>query len=331
MTRLVAAIVILLGACCFAIEASAHATLISVQPRDGSVVETLPKRVELRFSESVMAGAVTLIDPSGKLRDDAAVEAADDLIAVTVPANLPRGTSIVNYRVTSQDGHPVAGSVAFSVGESSGTKAPAVVHAAVDVLIWLTRVGLYLGLFAGIGGALFVNWITARRVVVGAISGLLVLGIVSAAASLGFQGLDALGLSLTDLSTPVPWNTALNTSLGPSLIIAVTAMAAAWLSLHIRHLGVSRVLAAIAFAGAGVALAASGHAATASPQVLTLPVVLVHALGVTFWLGALMPLSVIVWRERRAALPVIERFSVLAVPVVGLLALSGVPLAVMQL
>ena len=331
VTRLVAAIVVLLCACCFAKEVSAHASLVSVEPRDGSVLASPPKRVELRFSESVVAGAVTLIDASGKLRDDATVDAKDEMISVTVPADLPHGTAIVNYRVISLDGHPVAGSVTFSIGEPSETRPAALSHAAVDSMIWLARIGLYLGLFAGIGGAFFVNWIARRKVASRAISAFLALGIISAAGSLGFQGLDALGLSLADLLALAPWKIALGTSLGPSLLIAIVAMGAALASLHGDRAAASRMLSALAFVGAGLALAASGHAATASPQIVMRPVMFLHALGVAFWLGALLPLSVAVWQERSAALPIVQRFSAVALPVVGLLALSGLPLAVVQL
>jgi copper transport protein len=108
-------------------------------------------------------------------------------------------------------------------------------------------------------------------------------------------------------------------------------MAAALVSMHSRRDVVCRTLSAIAFAGGGLALAVSGHAATASPQILTRPAVFLHALGVTFWLGALMPLAIVVWQRRTAALPVVERFSAIAVPVVGVLALTGLLLAVVQL
>lgn len=331
MTRIVAAFAVLLWVCCLTSEVSAHASLISIEPRDGSVLAAPPKRVELRFNESVAAGSVHLIDANGQLRDDAVVDARDAVISVAVPANLPRGTSIVSYRVISQDGHPVAGSVAFSIGEPSGTKAPAATHATVDIMIWLSRIGVYLGLFAGIGGAFFVSWIAPIRVTTRSISFFLALGIVSAAASLGFQGLDALGLSLSGLFAPAPWKIALGTSLGPSLLIGIAAMVVALLSLHGDRAALPRTLSALAFVGAGVALAASGHAATASPQIVMRPVVFLHGLGVTFWLGALLPLSVIVWRQRSAALPVLNRFSTLAVAAVGLLALTGILLAVVQL
>src|SRR5581483_6559199 len=157
--RIGAALAILWLAICSATPAFAHASLAASEPRDGAVLTQAPKRVALHFNEKVTAGAVHLIDAAGKLRDDAAVDARDEAIVVAVPPDLPQGTSIVSYRVISADGHPVAGSITFSVGAPTATKAPDITNSGISGLIWLTRVGLYLGLFAGIGGAFFINWI----------------------------------------------------------------------------------------------------------------------------------------------------------------------------
>ena len=60
------AVVVLLLVACFAGEASAHASLVFADPRDGTVLAQAPKMVQLRFNESVTAGAVNLIDATGK-------------------------------------------------------------------------------------------------------------------------------------------------------------------------------------------------------------------------------------------------------------------------
>src|SRR5271154_3879878 len=122
--RLAAALATLLLAVCFATDVLAHASLVFAEPRDGSVLAQAPSRVELRFNESVTAGAVHVIDAAGKLRDDAKIEALAETIAVTLPDGLPRGTSMVSYRVISQDGHPVAGTVTFSVGAPTAKTIP---------------------------------------------------------------------------------------------------------------------------------------------------------------------------------------------------------------
>src|ERR1044072_7838094 len=97
--RTAAALALLWLAICGATPVFAHASLAASEPRDGAVLSEPPKRVELHFNEKVTAGAVHLIDATGKLRDDAAVGAKDEAIVITVPADLAQGTSIVIYRV----------------------------------------------------------------------------------------------------------------------------------------------------------------------------------------------------------------------------------------
>src|ERR1700759_4426069 len=144
LMRLIAPVIALLLAVCFAGEASAHASLVFTDPRDGAVLAQSPKAVQLRFNENVTAGAVNLIDASGKQRADAVVDAKDEAINVTLPADLPKGTQIVSYRVISADGHPVAGAITFFIGEPTENKPPQQAEAGIDASIWLTRIGLYL-------------------------------------------------------------------------------------------------------------------------------------------------------------------------------------------
>jgi copper transport protein len=147
--------------------------------------------------------------------------------------------------------------------------------------------------------------------------------------SLGLQGLDVLGLALSSLAGLAPWTIALDTSLGPSLLIAIAALGLGIAAMRTEQPG--RILSAIAITGVGLSLAASGHAATATPQILTRPAMFLHGVGVAFWLGALAPLVALLWSRKSAALPVVNRFSTAAVPVVAVLALAGLTLAVIQL
>jgi copper transport protein len=331
VTRLLAAAATLVWAICLTSTAWAHAALVSVEPRDGSLLAEAPKSVELHFNEAVTAGAVNLIDATGKRRPDAAVEAGGAAIKVAVPAGLPNGTSVVSYRVISQDGHPVAGSVVFSVGAPSAANRPEETNAAVAVLIWLTRVALYVGLFAGVGGVFFLVWIARENAAARIISAALVAGLFGAVLSIGLQGLDILGLPLSALLSAAPWRIAMGTSLGPSLLIAIAAMVLSVLALRSASTRPARAPSALALAGTGLALTASGHAATASPQALTVPSIFLHVTGVAFWLGALAPLTILLLREKSAALPIVMRFSSVAVAVVVVLVATGVALAIVQL
>ncbi|GMO27934.1 copper resistance CopC/CopD family protein [Bradyrhizobium sp. TM233] len=327
--RLLAALATLLLVAGFASGASAHAALVSVEPASGSMLKAAPKAVELRFNEAVTPGAIRLIDGAGRARDDARVSASGETISVMMPVDLPEGTAVVSYRVISQDGHPVTGSVIFSIGMPTTTKPPAAVDGGLNVLIWLTRVGLYVGLFIGVGGVFFARWVAWSMTGMAVPRMALALGLPSAVASLGALGLDLLGLPPSALATAGPWKVAFATSAGPALLVALAAMLFALMAL--RSAWYARALAMIAFIGVGLSLAMTGHAATAPPEALTRPAIFLHGLGVAFWIGALAPLVALVSRPTIATLPIVNRFSRIAALAVGVLALTGLTLAIVQL
>lgn len=329
--RLIAGLATLLSILGFATGVYAHAVLVAAAPGDGSVVAQSPKMVQLLFNEPVAPAVIKLIDAAGRTRDDATVQATDKTILIGLPENLPQGTQIISYRVISEDGHPVAGSMMFSIGAASGTIAAPTNAGSVAGLTWLARIGVYLGLLIGVGGAFFAAWIApglgGSKLVVAA----LVIGVFSAVAALGLQGLDLKNLSPGDIVTPEPWRAAAATSLGPSLVVAIAAMVAALLAQRCASVGVACALSALAMAGVGLSLAASGHAATAPPLWLTRPAIFLHGVAVAYWVGALMPLLAMAWRPAEGLLAVLNRFSRAAVAAVGLLVLTGLALAVVQL
>ncbi|MBR1168906.1 copper resistance CopC/CopD family protein [Bradyrhizobium sp. DASA03005] len=327
--RLLAALATLLFAAGFASCALAHAALISVEPASGSTLATAPKVVELRFNEPVTPGAIRLIDGAGRARDDSRVSASGETISVAMPADLPEGTAVVSYRVISQDGHPVVGSVMFSVGTPSDTKPPASAGNGLGALIWLARVGLYLGLFVGVGGVWFARWISRTLTGMTVPRVALAVGLPSAVVSLGALGLDLLGLPPAALATAAPWKVAFATSAGRALLFATAAMLFALLAL--RSAWPSRALAMMAVVGVGLSLAMSGHAATAPPQMMMRPAMFLHGLCVALWIGALAPLAALLSKPTPATFAVVNRFSAIAVPAVGVLALTGLALAIVQL
>jgi copper transport protein len=105
-----------------ALPSFGHATLLGSDPRSGVVLDTAPGQVVLTFSESARALAVHLIDASGKqtsLTDESLT--AGERIIIKLPPGLPDGTQVLTWRAASSDGHPVAGSVVFSIGDTSQT------------------------------------------------------------------------------------------------------------------------------------------------------------------------------------------------------------------
>jgi copper transport protein len=329
VTRLcVLVLVVLIGA---AGSAFAHATLIATVPADGAVLDASPRIVQLRFNEPVSPLVVHVIDAHGQPRQGVSVTARNETVEVTLPPDLPQGTQIVTYRIVSADGHPIAGSIVFSIGQPG--RAPTAAQEPADALVppltWLVRIVLYLGLFVGVGGAFYSAWIAPQQSAApGFARPALGLGLFAAVASLGLQGLDALGLDLSAVASPEVWMAGFGTSLGPAMIVAVGASVVGYLSLtHARRWG--RTLSGAGLLAVGVAFALTGHASAASPQWLTRPAVFLHGVSVTYWVGALLPLFMMLW-HREPALPTVRRFSAVAVPLVGVLVLTGTALAVVQ-
>ena len=117
--------------------------------RDGRVLAAAPKTVQLRFNEAVTPAVIKLIDAAGRPRDDATVRADGETIVIMLPEDLPRGTQVVSYRVISADGHPVGGSMVFSIGAVTGT--PAIPERR-GLCRWSDLAGAARGLFRALRG-----------------------------------------------------------------------------------------------------------------------------------------------------------------------------------
>ena len=313
-------------------SAEAHATLVRSEPADRVVVAQSPLSIELTFNEPVSLLALQLIGPNGETTALTGIMRAGASIAAKPSAVLTRGTYLVSWRVISLDGHPVGSALTFSVGAPSATSVvppPTEPDAVLRSAIWGIRLLFYVTVLCGIGGAFYAAWIAAgplAREVRRLIAAALFCGIAAAVVSLALQGIDASAASLWDLRHPFPWLTGLSTSYGVTVGIALLAMLAGLIALR----RTSKPLSALALLALGAALAASGHAAAAEPQLLTRPAVLLHGGAAAFWIGALVPLAAAMHcaNPRNAEL---VRFS-LAIPVgIGLLVASGVVLAIVQL
>lgn len=311
--------------------ALAHAALISTEPADETMLQQSPAQFALTFSEPVSPLVLTLVRPDGTAVPLTSFRLKDQTVEIDNPESLGKGTHVLSWRVISADGHPVGGSILFSVGAASA--APLVsepVDWTLRSAIWLAKVLLYAGLFIGVGGAFSLCWLSpddqaGRRFAVAT----MLVGVPVAILSLGFQGLDALGVSLARLPVPLVWQTALGTTFGLTILIALTALALGLASLASPRC-LSKPLSLAGLAGVGVALAASGHASAAEPQWLTRPMVFLHGAGIAFWAGALVPLGLAMQNRTAAAAIFLRRFSRSILPVVAILAAAGVVLAFIQ-
>jgi copper transport protein len=316
------------------VHAFAHAALVASDPADGAVLAKAPAELSLTFDEPVSPLILKLVEPDGSAVSLGKPKLDGNRVVMAAPASLGTGSYVLSWRVISEDGHPVGGAVVFAIGMPSAGAAAATAEPIdwpLRAAIWLCRIFVYIGLFVGAGGAFFLAWtaggaLAARRFIAGAS----LAGLVAAGLSLGLLGADALDLGLASLAEPKVWATALSTSYALTAFFASLAILAALWALYPRSQREARATSALAMIGAGLALASSGHAATADPQWLMRPAVFIHATSVAFWVGALAPLAVLCTRHDPVASSALKRFSTLIPYVLAVLLAAGIVLAVVQ-
>ncbi len=129
----VVVVALLLAALAFATTltagaASAHAARVSVEPADNATVGTAPLWVSATFNEDLQTtfAAMTVVGPDGNLWSAGSPQVRGTVVSVGVRPLGPVGSYTVNYRVTSADGHVVAGSWSFRLTTpGTGTPGPA--------------------------------------------------------------------------------------------------------------------------------------------------------------------------------------------------------------
>lgn len=96
--------------------ASAHNTLVSSDPADGSTVGSAPAAITLVFNEPAQAlgSEVLVTDPNGATVSSGPVELTDASVVQPLTGELPAGLYTVTWRVTSADGHPIDGTLTFT-------------------------------------------------------------------------------------------------------------------------------------------------------------------------------------------------------------------------
>jgi copper transport protein len=303
--------------------ARAHATMVASDPPDGAVIPAPPAQLVLSFNEPVAPLVLRLTRPDSSV---AVLDATARDASITVPLPmLGQGTHVLSWRAVSLDGHPVGGSVVFSIGAPSAGPDFTLDRADPPVALWLCKLVLYLGLFVGVGASFFRAWVAPGQD--GATPAIfMALGLLAAPIAVGLQGADALGVPPQGLARAAVWRAGLETSFGPTAIVAAFALLAGLFALRTSARTVTRGLSLFGLLAIGLALALSGHASAAAPQWLTRPAVFVHAVTVAFWVGSLVPLAAAL----RADTAVLAAFS-RAIPwAIGPLVVAGAVLAVIQ-
>lgn len=115
-----AMVLLMLSSAAWTPAASAHAALIATDPPADAILQTAPGQIRLSFDEAVAPLVFRIAQPDGVVADLPLVDSDRNLLVLTPPALTQQGTYALSWRVISADGHPVGGSLLFSVGTAGG-------------------------------------------------------------------------------------------------------------------------------------------------------------------------------------------------------------------
>jgi copper transport protein len=326
-----------------AAPASAHARLIGTDPEEGAVLQTAPESIRFRFNEPVSAvpDGVQVYDAQGDLVS-AGATARDDELVVVLDEQAGPGTLVVVWRVVSIDGHPVSGSLSFSIGAPSGAApAPGPESAATDVpmALSLTRWAGYVGLLMAGGLVWFAVLLVprdagadrARARVAAAARVATVAGVAGWLGGLPLTGAYQRGVGLEGVTDAETWATLpAEEYLVVGAITAGLVVAAVLVGRDPASRGARVAGASVAAAVAVLAPAATGHPRAVTPELLAVAADALHLLAGAVWLGGLTGLALVLpalsGRPGSAA-DVLARFSTAAATLLVALVGSGAFLA----
>ena len=313
--------------------AAAHATLISTDPVEGEVLPETPDVVTFTYDErvSLTDDSIQVFDAAGEPVDSTA-KGEDEVVTADLPDDLENGTYVVAWRVVSADGHPISGSLTFSIGApSENVVAPDVggdAAAGTEADLGIAQALGYAGLLVAAGLAVFCAWMLGdvrpapetvarlRRLQRSAS----VLAIGAAAVGVPLAGAYQLGLGMQGLTDPGAYDLDL---VGDDVLVLALQAVGLILALVLRD---RRVPVTVAAALAVCSPALVGHTKAYEPVPLLVVTDALHLGTGAVWLGGLIGLAITlpaIRGRRRDAGALVSRFSSIAAGVLALLVASG--------
>jgi copper transport protein len=328
--------VALLVALAFPASAWAHAALERTLPRMGERLAVTPRAVTLKFDQRVrvLANGIEVLDAKGRLLSGPPHTLAGDPRVVVAPLrSLPRGGYTVRWATISNDSHVGRGIFTFGVraaaprlSEAFGASGPTTAE---HVVRWLYFVSLAL-LTGGLGFRLLVLRGPLPPRVERRFYGLTGIGVI-AALEVGIvafllRAQDALQLPFTaflygDLS---PFANA--TRFGKAFVVMELGFAVVAALLYLAWLTGRRSLLWGAFLlslGLGSGLSLSSHQSDDGGWLSSFAD-WVHLSAAALWIGGLLSLGLVVWKDRSLRRTAFWRFSEIAGPLVAIVVGAGV-------
>ena len=324
-----------------AAPAGAHATLVATDPAEGAVLSEAPAEVTFTFNEHirVIPDGVQVFDATGA-PTAAEATASGEVLTVALTGAVGTGTQVVVWRILSDDGHPVSGSLTFAVGSASDTVAtPAgaladTTQEGAPLLLGVLRWMGYAALLLGAGVLAFVLLFLPddpqadrpRRRLVALVRVAAPVAALTWVAALPFAITYQLGVDAAALGDGSTWAAVQPVEYGVLAAVGLGMLLSAVLLGSGRPAPASRGAALVAAGLAVAAPALTGHTRAITPEPLMITTDVLHLLAAAVWFGGLVALALTL-RDLadRGTLggETLARFSVAAAGVLAALVVSG--------
>lgn len=335
---------------------SAHASISSSNPADGSVVEELPEFIEIVFNEKVTVaeGSVRLVDAKGGTTD--LVERSNEpagagaRVRWDLPERTPTGWYAVAWRAVSADGHGINGTFTFFYGDPDAAAGSAKAQEVDDPtakfinISHLLRGGTYLSVLLAVG-LLAALWAvsgplaaTADPVIANTLrragTTAAILGLVLTPLTLLNNALLLNGGSWESIS--IIMQIVLQSSAGAALLVRMSALFGLCTAVLLITEKGTRIVGAVIGAAAGIGLALSfamgGHVAVVPWRIPGSIGEVLHLVAASVWLGGIPGVAWILARRKQLTTPavaeIVDRFSKLATASVIAVFVGGTILSV---
>ena len=305
--------------------ASAHNTLLSSDPADGTALTAAPTQITWNFDNSVPLDTmtVTLIDATGartELSGSAHGPAGDTQVITPLPA-LPSGPVSLRWRLVGPDGHPITGRVDVTITATPASAAPPTtspapasatptttappiaiaevarneddgVFSTPSLARWLMRYGSYLAIMAVVGILL-----TSATVWPAAGSHPVLRSILSRALiATAILGLAQLLVVASDIGGMAPWSSfdavdaATTTHAGMAFLVRIALALTMWIVLfryRIAHADLYWTAISIPGIGLLATWAFAGHSRSMRWPVVGVATDVAHHAAAAVWIGGL--------------------------------------------
>lgn len=324
---------LIIGVVIFSQQVSAHATLEKVTPTQNSVVDNAPNEITLQFNEPVHAkySSIQIYDDKGSEITEVKPSTTGSSQTLTFPIeNLNKGTHSIHWHTMSADGHEINDSFEFSVGKqtANGIDTAPPFYEQADFWFGVTRFILE-GLLITLTGFYLVNALAKRQrlphlnlktytlptVLILVMTSIITVLIYMMTLSSDIVS-DVLSLQKTTLlQTP--------------FILTVVAVIILLLLFTLKNMATSWYIFIPSLIL--ITLSMSGHAWSQSIPIWSIFIRVIHIVGISFWLGALIYLTIMVLGKKQFEVIQMRPFLLkVNISAVMLIVISGVLMSIDQ-